>query len=145
MKRIIISLFIFTAFSANAKVKVPVCFPCETIEKVQELPTDSEIHKMAGTSVSVAYLNNEYGALWIPVWNAKGRYVLTDITKTLYYEIDAETAKILKEKHNFDINQDSPLSFWKKVGGKIIIGLLIGLLIWGQLPSKKEKKEENLA
>ncbi len=143
MKKIVLSLFVLTAFTANAKVKVPVCFPCETIESVQELPKESEIHAMAGETVNIAYFNNEYGAIWLPVWNSNGKYVLSNISNSTYYEIDAETAKILKEKHNFDINQDSPLSFWKKAGGKIVLGLLIGLLIWGQIPSKKEKQEEN--
>jgi hypothetical protein len=85
MKKILLSLVVLTAFTANAKVKVPVCFPCETIESVQELPKESEIHTMAGETVNIAYFNNEYGAIWVPVWNSNGKYVLSNISNSTYY------------------------------------------------------------
>ncbi|MNJ87671.1 hypothetical protein D3C87_51980 [compost metagenome] len=49
----------------SAKAKIPVCIPCETIQTIQELPTDSEIQKLAGQKVNLSYLNNEYGILWM--------------------------------------------------------------------------------
>lgn len=141
MKNIFFGVFLFVSSIVNAKVKVPVCFPCENMQTVQELPADSEIHKLTGEKVNIAYLNNEYGAVWVPVWNSDGRFVLSNTANTVYYDIDAELAKMLKDKHNFDIKQEYSLSFWKKIGGKLVLVLLIGLIIWGQIPSKKEKQE----
>lgn len=124
----------------SAKAKIPLCFPCETIETIQELPTDSEIQKLAGQKVNLSYLNNEYGILWMSVWNTNGRYVLSDISNNTYFEIDPEIASVLKEKHNFDVaTAKDPLSFWKKIGGKIVFFVLIGLLILGSLPGKEKK------
>lgn len=126
--------------SARGGIPIPVCFPCESIEIVEELPNNSEIQELAGEQVDIAYLNNEYGAIWVPVWNTDGRFVLSNKAKTTYYEIDDETAKILKEKHNFDITTaDNPLSFWTKIGGKLLVGALALLMIWGQIPSKEDK------
>lgn len=133
----IISLLTMSALSAKAKI--PLCFPCENIQPIQELPTDSEIQKMVGQKVNLSYIHNEYGAVWIPVWNTDGRYVLSDISNTTYLEIDGELATILKEKHNFNIEEaKDPLTFWQKIGGKIVLVLVVLLAIWGSMPSKKD-------
>jgi hypothetical protein len=95
---------------------------------------------MAGEAVHVSYLNKEYGILWMSVWNTDGRFVLSNASNSTYYEIDAEAAKLLKEENAFDVNSPSPLSFWKKAGGKIVFALLIALLIWGQIKPKKKKQ-----
>ena len=141
MKKILLTVFVFTSVNImSAKAKIPLCFPCETIETIQELPTDSEIQKLAGQKVNLSYLNNEYGILWMSVWNTNGRYVLSDISNNTYFEIDPEIATVLKDKHNFDVaTATDPLSFWKKFGGKIIFFILIGLLVWGNLPEKDKK------
>lgn len=125
----------------SAKAKIPACFPCEKLETIQELPRNSEIQKLVGQKVNLSYINKEYGMLWVSVWNSKGRYVLSDASNSTYFEIEEETAKILKEKHDFDIsNAESPLSFWKKIGGKLVLIGIIGLLIWGNIGSKKEEE-----
>ncbi len=141
----IVAVFGFFAVnSLSAKAKIPLCFPCETIQTVQELPTDSEIQKLAGEKVNLSYLNNEYGAIWIPVWNTDGRYVLSDISNNTYYEIDSEVAAILKDKHDFDVETAvAPLTFWKKIGGKIVFLLVVVLAIWGSIPSKKKEVTAN--
>lgn len=139
-KFLLIALVISSVNVISAKAKIPLCFPCETIETIQELPTDSEIQKLAGQKVNLSYLNNEYGILWMSVWNTNGRYVLSDISNNTYFEIDPEIATVLKDKHNFDVaTAPDPLSFWKKFGGKIVFFILIGLLIWGNLPGKDKK------
>ena len=144
MKKIILTAMITfgTINMVSAKLKIPVCFPCETLETVQELPTDSEIQKLIGQKVNLSYINKEYGILWMSAWNTNGRYVLSNNSNNTYFEIDDEIAQILKEKYNFDIaTAKNPLSFWKKIGGKIVILGVILLLSWGNLPSKKDKKE----
>lgn len=146
MKQLYILVLFFLIFNtANARVKIPVCFPCETLEIVQQLPVTSEIQELAGEKVNIAYINNEYGILWLSVWNANGRFVLSNTSQTVYYEIDEEITKILKEKHNFDSsNQSSPLSFWKVYFGKIIVFILFAIVIWSYIPykPKEEVKEE---
>lgn len=142
IKKILLTTIItlFSIHFVSAKAKIPLCFPCETIQTIQELPTDSEIQKLAGQKVNLSYLNNEYGILWMSIWNTKGRYVLSDISNNTYFEVDPQAAKILKEKHNFDVETaQSPLSFWKKIGGKLVFAIIIVLLIWANIPSKKEE------
>jgi hypothetical protein len=67
---------------------------------------------------------------------------LSDISNNTYFEIDTQAAKILKEKHNFNVETaENPLSFWKKIGGKLVFIAIIALFIWGNIPSKKKTKE----
>lgn len=69
------------------------------------------------------------------VWNYNGRFVLSDISNNTYFEIEAPTASILKEKHGFDIETaENPLSFWKSIGGKLLLFVIIALIIWGSIP-----------
>ncbi|EOG6905728.1 hypothetical protein ACLH3R_002354 [Flavobacterium psychrophilum] len=129
----------FTTTTLSAKAKIPVCFPCETIETTMDLTKDEELKKIAGSEVNLAYLNNEYGLLWTSVWNTNGRYVLSNTSNNMYWEIDETAAQYLKEKHNFDVKTaENPLSFWKKIGGKLVFILVIGFLIWGNIGSKKK-------
>lgn len=136
---LIVIIAFCTITTVSAKAKIPVCFPCEEIQLVQELPTDSEIQKLAGQKVNLSYMNTEYGALGMSVWNTNGRYVLSDISNNTYLEINPQEAEILKEKHGFDVaTAEHSLSFWKKIGGKLVFLLIIALLIWGCIPSKKK-------
>ncbi|MDR6969556.1 hypothetical protein J2X31_003589 [Flavobacterium arsenatis] len=146
-KTLLTAIIFISSFNiVSAKAKIPVCFPCETINTVQELPTGSEIDELAGQHVNIAYLNNEYGILWMSFWNTNGRYVLSNASNTTYFEIDDQASQILKDKHNFDIETaENPLSFFKKIGGKLILFIVIALLIWGNLPSKnKDVKPTNI-
>ncbi len=130
---------IFTTAMASARAKIPVCMPCETIVTVKALPDESELNKMTNDKVNIAYLNNEYGFLRIPIWNTNGRYVLSNKSNSMYYEIDAEIAQVLKEEYNFDIaTVENPLSFWKRIGGKTLIIIIALFLIWGNIPSKND-------
>ena len=142
-KILLIAIITFGTISiASAKARIPVCFPCEAMQQVQELPADSEIEQLAGEKVNLSYINNEYGLLWLSFWNTDGRYVLSDESNDSYYEIDEQAAQLLKEKHDFDIaTADNPLSFMKKIGGKLILAVILILVIGGMLRGKKGDDE----
>lgn len=147
-KEILLTLIIAlcTINNLSAKAKIPVCFPCETLQTIQELPVDSEIQKLAGQKVNLSYLNKEYGILWMSLWNTDGRCVLSDISNNTFFEIDEQVARLLKEKHNISIETiENPLSFWKKAGGKLVFLAIILLIIWAYMPSKNKKKESQPA
>lgn len=131
-----------TVSLSSARARIPVCFPCESLQTVQELPADSEINTSPAQKLNVAYLNEEYGLLWMALWNTEGRFVLSNESNTTYYEIDAETEKFLKENHQFDVKTaDNPLSFWKKMGGKLVFIVVVGGLLVGGSSFKRKRKE----
>lgn len=125
--------------NANAKgIPIPVCFPCEEIHTVQELPDSEDLIGESGEKLNLGYMYAEYGVVWIPVWNTDGTYILTNEAEDTYYEIDEEFIAELKEVHGVEIPSGNPLSLWKKIGGKVLIFIIAGFLIWGQFGDDDE-------
>ncbi len=147
MKKLTVLLFFiifFVVFSffatskAYAKARIPVCFPCEAIDVVEELP-DEEALNQGGSYLDLGYLHEEYGILFISFWNTNGKYVLTNEDKTTYYDISEEQLQELAKTYNVDVD-GNPLGLWKKLGGKIILLIVIGIGIF--VAFQKESEED---
>lgn len=151
MKKLLFILFFVVFASANAHAKagipIPACFPCTSMDIVQELPNEDSL-KQEGQYLDLGYLYEEYGILFISIWNTDGQYVLCNEDKTIYYELSEEKLQQLKETHKLDV-EENPLGLWKKFGGKIILLVLIGIGIFGAFSksddeeSKEQPKEES--
>ncbi len=131
---------LFSVNQSVARAKVPVCFPCEKLSKVENAPNLEWFKTDKGEQLHLVYLYNEYGAVWIPAWNENGTFALTNEAENLIYDLKPDEIAELKEKHKLDASS-SPLSFWNKFGGKLLLVAIIGLLIWGQFGGKKENDE----
>ncbi len=142
MKQIILLIFIaLLANKAHArKGIIPVCIPCEKISLVKDLPNEEDL-KQDGSFLNLGYLHNEYGIIFIPAWNSGGKYVLTNEDKTVYYEIDESQLEGIKQKYNVELSSN-PLSFWKKIGGKLIYLAVIGFILYSKFFSKDEDEED---
>jgi len=141
MKKILL-LTIFTLFItsySHARAKIPVCIPCEKLHEVQDLPNDEALLE-SGSYLNLGYLYNEYGAVFIPVWNTSGRYVLINEAKTVYYDLTEEQLLAYKEAYKLDL-PSNPLSFWKKIGGKLIFLIIIGFILYGKFGKDPEEEE----
>ena len=144
MKKITIVLSLILSFNlAQAKLKIPVCIPCENIAVVKDLPQTDEFKDDKGNYLKLGYMYKEYGIVFIPFWNTDGKYVLTNEAADSYMELDDATISTLKDTHKVEISKGSPLSFWKKIGGKIVGLIILALIVWGALPDKSEKKANN--
>jgi len=142
MKKIIL-LIAFTVLCVNQafakRARIPVCFPCEKLALVEDLPDDENLKE--GTDfLNLGYLYEEYSAVWIPAWNKKGKYVLVNEDETLYYDLTEAQLAELKTKYNLELSSH-PLSLWKKIGGKIVYILLIGFIVWSKLSPDDEDEE----
>ncbi|WP_338768816.1 hypothetical protein WAF17_08575 [Bernardetia sp. ABR2-2B] len=143
-KLILLSLFFISVISyTQAKgIPIPVCFPCEEITVVEELPDEENLKpEQAGYYLDLGYIYEEYGIVFIPFWNIEGKYVLYNKNHSTYYEITAEELQELQEKYDLDLD-DNPLGLWAKFGGKLILMGFIGLAIFGMLSKSDEEEEE---
>lgn len=143
MKKIVL-LITFTVLFANQafakRGRIPVCFPCEKLELVKDLPNDENLKE--GTDyLNLGYFYKEYSAVWIPAWNTKGTYVLINEDQTVYYEITDTQLTELKTKYNLEL-ADHPLSIWKKIGGKAVYLVIIAFILWSKFSPEKEEEEE---
>lgn len=138
MKNILtIFLFFFSIQFVNAKIRIPVCFPCENIAVVKDLPENDDFKDDQGNALKLGYMYKEYGIVFIPVWNSEGKYVLTNESADSYLDLSETKLQSIKDAYKLDLSSGSPLSFWKKIGGKILTLFIIILFIWGSIPSKK--------
>lgn len=142
MKKIIFLTFfgLFISAYSYARKRIPVCIPCEKIEEVKDLPNDESLLE-SGSYLNLGYLYEEYGAVFVPVWNTTGKYVLINEAKDTYYDLTDEQLTEYSTAYNLDLSEN-PLSFWKKIGGKIVFLILLGLIIIGKFSKDPEKEEK---
>jgi len=136
------SLFLTTFSFAKATIPIPVCFPCETLAEVKDLPNEEDLLE-SGSYLNFGYLYNEYGAVFVPIWNTKGRYVLINEAKDSYYDLTDEQLAAIVKAYDIDTS-GNPLSFWKKIGGKIIIIVLIGFVFLSYLGKDPDEESQNI-
>jgi len=143
MKQILLLLTCLTFFglSVNAKGVIPFCTDCEYIQTVEELPAEGGYVGENGEALHVGYFYKQFWAVWIPIWNFEGRYCLTDAENTTYYDISEEELNTLAAEQGFSL-PSNPISFWNKIGGKILLVLIIGGLIFMKVNGDDEDEEE---
>ncbi len=141
MKKIILFVVfaVFITTNSFSRGKIPVCFPCEKIDLVKDLP-DDELLKQGTSYLNLGYYYEEYGIIFIPAWLSSKKYVLMNTGGSTYYDLTKEQITELETKYDLDLTSN-PLSFWKKIGGKLIYIVVIGFLIWGQF--SKDPEDEN--
>ncbi len=135
-------LLLLISYSASAKVRIPVCFPCEYIETTLDLPSETDFLGENKDPLNVGYRYNQINILWIPIWNYEGEYCLINETEDTYYDLTEEEKTYLTENYEAGF-EGSPLSLWNKIGGKAIFAIILLFIIWGYLPSKNDKEEED--
>lgn len=125
----------------NAKLRIPIGEK-EVLEKVADLPDKPEFETTDGSKqyINLGRLYTEYNVLWLPIYIVKEPILVgIDPVKDIYYDIpEAELTEILKS-NNLDKNELLKLGFFTKYGGKLVAGLIIVLLIYGNLPKKSKQ------
>lgn len=143
MKKLFITtIFCLLSITAFGKARVPYCSDCEYVQFVAELPDDSTFMAVEyGAHVDVGYKYKQFWLVWVPIWNYEGEYCLMIKGKEdVFFSVTPEDLKAYKEKYKLDL-PENPLSFWNKIGGKLIVGVLVALAIYGLIPSKDKKEE----
>ena len=132
-------IFIFTAKTASAGVIVyGNGLTCEVQKELQAEETVNGHHVDFG----VAY--NQFSLFWIPVWNYGTTYYafISSDGKTIY-EVAEEDKEYLTQEYGIDFSSDPKISFWNRIGGKLIWIAILFLLFFGGKIGKKNKEEED--
>ena len=124
---------------AQARIKIPIGEE-QKLEKVADLPDTEDYLISDGHYVDLGQMYSVYTIAWVPVWvTQEPQLVLFDNKNpNEYYSFDDEELKtnILKEN---DVKEDDLLSvgFFGRIGGKLIFLVIIAIIIYGAIPSKK--------
>ena len=63
------------------------------------------------------------------------------ISNSSYYELTEEQLSAILKENNLDGEKLNKVGFYSRYGGKIVGLIIIALIIWGFIPSKKKKTE----
>lgn len=139
---LLIAFFLTTTHFAIAKARIPIG-EREVVKKVQDLPNTDEFKLDNGNYLDLATLHKEFNIAYIlPLYITQDPKIVGYEEKSgIYYNIpETELNKILaSQKLNYSVLNKLP--FYTKYGGKLVAALIIALLIWGSLPTKKSKVE----
>lgn len=140
---LMICLLSVYAGTAHARVKVPVG-EREVLKLVYDLPDTEDYQFEDGTYMDIARLHSEYQIAYIlPLYITKEpRLVAYEKNEDVYIEnIPEEVIDAIITAEGLDKATLLRLPFYKRYGGKLIGLLLLGLCIYGLIPSKGEKKK----
>ena len=126
--------------SIAAKVKIPFG-EREVLNKVYDLPNTDEFKLKDGNFMDLARIHKEFNiAYFLPLYIIEEPKIAgyDEKTETFYDLSQNEIDEIIASQK---LNKENllQLPFYTKYGGKLVAVLIIGLLIWGSIPSKKDK------
>lgn len=126
--------------SAYAKLKIPVG-EREVLIKVYDLPDTEDYLIKDGHYLDLATLHSEYSVAYIlPLYVVKDPILVGyDEKEDMYYELTDEQLNEILVEEKVEKASLISLPFFTKHGGKIVGTVLIALIIFGYLPSKKKK------
>lgn len=145
IKKILLLAFISicTTGFVSAKAKIPFG-KIDKIEIVADLPDTEKYAVSEGSKeyLDLARMHQEYNIAWvIPAWiTQEPKLVLAQKDSDKYFELNQEQlAQIVSENK---LNQENllQLGLYTKYGGKLIVLLIIGLILYGIFSKDKPKK-----
>ncbi len=147
MKKVIFAglllLGVSSASTAHARLKIPFG-EREVIEKVADLP-DNEVYasdKGGKKFIDLGRLHQEYNIAWIMPLNVTQPPRLVGMVEgeaNTYYDLSEEQINEIVKANNLDKENLLTLGFYTRFGGKIVAGLLVLLIIYGFIPSRKKE------
>jgi hypothetical protein len=135
-------LIALSSTSVFAKARIPLG-EREVLKKVYDLPNTDEFKLKNGNFMDLATLHKEFNIAYIlPLYiTEEPKLVGFDEQTESYYDIPQNEMDAILASQKLNKEALNKLPFYTRYGGKIVAILIIGLLIWGVLPSKKEKVE----
>lgn len=143
---------LFTAFiillcsnSVSAKARIPFG-KREVLNKVHDLPNTDAFKLESGNFMDLATFHKEINiAYFLPLYIVEEpKLVGFDEATDTFYEIPSNEMDAILASEKLDKSALNHLSFYTRYGGKLVALLIIGLIVWGLISSKKDKKEEEV-
>ncbi|MGE8556513.1 MAG: hypothetical protein ACN6OB_21540 [Chryseobacterium jejuense] len=136
-------LFMFTTNLVSAKAKIPFG-KIDKIEIIADLPNTEEyaVSKDSKEYLDLARMHQEYNIAWvIPVWITKEpQLVLAKKESDEYFELTNEQLDQIINENKLNKESLLQLGLYTQYGGKFIIILIIGLILYGIFSKDKPKK-----
>lgn len=131
-------MFVSTAASAKGLISIVYSYGA-TFETTNYLP-DSVIINGRHVNFGVGY--EQLAIFWIPMWNyGITEYVLVTDNGDEAYNLDEYELEYIRKTYGIDTTTLPSISFWNKIGGKVIWGIVIALIYLGYFAKQKNDDE----
>ena len=144
-KNLFFFLLVVTMFTPNivsAKAKIPFG-KIDKIEIVVDLPNTEKYIANEGSKeyLDLARMHQEYNIAWIiPAWiTQEPKLVLTKKDSDEYFELTSEELNQIIIDNKLNKENLLQLGLYTKYGGKLILLLIIGLILYGIFSKDKPK------
>lgn len=140
-------LMVFNAESAHARKRGVGFFSIggESISKVADFPDEEDYQIGDGSNFDAGCIYKQTSILFIPVWNYDLKwcgYVEDAAGEVGYVELTKEELDIFAEAAGVTLPAEPTISFWDKIGGKLVFLLIIVAFIAYSILSPDEDEEE---
>ncbi|TXR54642.1 hypothetical protein [Reinekea thalattae] len=139
MKKSILALLFMLAMSPSYAHAILFSYGGEDIVKVLELPDDERFQAANGDYVDIGYLYKSVSILFVPVFNYDGRLVGMLQDEGSYIDIPNEDIKLIVYAAGETLPEKPYLSFWNRLGGKLLFIAVIGFLIYSAAMKRKKQ------
>jgi hypothetical protein len=136
-------LFVFYSQISMAKARIPIPYGTEEkIIKLVELPDTEDFQLEDGTYFDIGSRYVKSHILWLSYSNTEPVIVGYANDGESYLDITPEQLTEIAKMANVEIPTEGSVSFFDKIVGKILLGILVLIILYG-LYSKYIKKEED--
>lgn len=146
LKKIILLVFILFGISNSyARKRIPFGKK-EVITVAAELPDNENYVPEEGSNVylDLATLHEEFNVAWfLPLWITKEpKLVLYDAKGEIYYDLPDDVLNSILEENKIKKEDVLKVPFYNKYGGKLILIVILGFIVWSYIKKDKEEEEE---
>jgi hypothetical protein len=142
-KIILLSIVTFCTVNAvSAKARIPFG-KMDKLEIVADLPNTEAYAVKEGSKeyLDLARLHQEYNIAWLPAWiTQEPKLVLAQKDSDEYFEPTKEQLEQIISENKLNKESLIQLGFYRNYGGKLILLVIIGLIIYGVFPKSKTKE-----
>ncbi len=145
MKLKILSLLAISLFGMNniiGRAKIPIPYgEKEKIVKIVDLPDTEEFQLEDGRFFDIGIKYTISHIVWLPYSNTEP-IVTGYVDDETFVELTEEEIKQIASFAKVEIPNDASASFFDRIGGKIILGILLLIVVYGIYSSYFGKKED---
>lgn len=101
-------------------------------EQLYELPDSVVTDEGAHVNFGLGF--EQFSLFYIPIWNyGTVEYALYDEANSTIYSLDEEDVAYFTEEYGLELAEKPELSFWNRIGGKLIVlaVIVVAFLVWG--------------
>lgn len=97
-------------------------------QKMYDLPDSVTLDNGHTLQFGIAF--EQFSLFYVPIWNyGTTEYAVYDAADRTIYTLDAEDIADFQAEYGWELPKTPKLSFWNRIGGKLVALLVIGALV----------------